>query len=268
MALSPADIESFITALHEDAALRDRVRGALLSDEFLALPESLRQLDERMANAHAEHVARMNALDERITELDARLTARLDALSERIDRLTERMDALTERMDALTVRMDALTVQMDARFNQMDTRFNRIEGRLGNVEGWQYEARYRDRLTSHLAPRVRKVRLISPVDLDAVFDAYDAGEITDAEWNDLHRLDILAAGSRAGASGEQIFAIEVSITVDRTDVSRAKRRAALLERVGIDTEPAVDGDHILADARALAAELGVTVLVREPADAA
>ena len=249
MALSPADIESFIAALHEDAALRDRVRGALLSDEFLALPESLRELDERMAKAHAEHVARMDALDERIRELDARLTARLDALSERIDRLTERMDALTEHMNA--------------RFNQMDVRFNRIEGRLGNLEGWQYEARYRDRVTSHLARRVRKARVISPTDLDAVFDAFRSGKLPEDEWDDLHRLDVLAAGSDPGEPGERIFAIELSVTVDSSDVLRARRRADILKRFGIDVEPMVDGDHILREARALAQQLGVTVLVSE-----
>lgn len=235
MALSPADIESFIAALHEDAALRDRVRGALLSDEFLALPESLRELDERMAKAHAEHVARMDALDERIRELDARLTARLDALSARIDELTANMDA----------------------------RFNRIEGRLGNLEGWQYEARYRDRLTSHLARRVRKARVISPTDLDAVFDAFRSGKLPEDEWDDLHRLDILAIGSDVGEPGERIFAIELSMTVDSSDVRRARRRADILRRFEFDAEPMVDGDHILSEARTLAEELGVTVLVSE-----
>lgn len=228
MALSPADIESFIAALHEDAALRDRVRGALLSDEFLALPDSLREFDERMAKAHAEHVARMDALDERIRKLDARLTARLDAMAA-----------------------------------QMDARFNRIEGRLGNLEGWQYEARYRDRLTSRLARRVRKARVISPTDLDAVFDGFRSGKLPEDEWDDLHRLDILAVGSDVGEPGERIFAIELSMTVDSSGVRRARRRADILRRFEFDAEPMVDGDHILSEARTLAEELGVTVLVSE-----
>ena len=38
MALTPADIEQFISALHDDASVRERVRGAILADDFLALP--------------------------------------------------------------------------------------------------------------------------------------------------------------------------------------------------------------------------------------
>lgn len=240
MALSPADIDSFIAALHEDPALRDRVRGALLSDEFLAMPASIRELDERMARQHAEHMARMDALDERIRELDR-------AFRERVDAFEKRQEAFEKRMDVF------------------DQRMQRIDGRLGNLEGWQFEARYRDRLTSHLARRVRKARVISPTDLDAVFDAFRSGNLPEDEWDDLHRLDILVVGSDAAEPGERIFAIELSMTVDTSDVTRAKRRADILRRFEIDAEPMVDGDHILREARILADQLGVTVLVRDSA---
>jgi hypothetical protein len=43
MAFSPADIESFIAALHSDPQLRDRVRDASLADDFLALPGIVRE---------------------------------------------------------------------------------------------------------------------------------------------------------------------------------------------------------------------------------
>lgn len=237
MALSPADIDSFIAALHEDPALRDRVRGALLSDEFLAMPASIRELDERMARQHAEHTVRMDALDERIRELDERLTARLDAL--------------TERMDAMSA--------------QMDVRFNRIEGRLGNLEGWQFEARYRQHLMAHLSQQIVRARLIAPSEFEAIDDAYQSGELSEADWDDVHRLDVLATGRRAKGSDQRVLAIELSVTVDTSDVARAKRRADILRRFEIDAEPMVDGDHILREARILADQLGVTVLVRDSA---
>lgn len=237
MALSPANIDSFIAALHEDPALRDRVRGALLSDEFLAMPASIRELDERMARQHAEHTVRMDALDERIRELDERLTARLDAL--------------TERMDAMSA--------------QMDVRFNRIEGRLGNLEGWQYEARYRQHLMAHLSQQIVRARLIAPSEFEAIDDAYQSGELSEADWDDVHRLDVLATGRRAKGSDQRVLALELSVTVDTSDVARAKRRADILRRFEIDAEPMVDGDHILREARILADQLGVTVLVRDSA---
>ena len=78
MAFTREQIEDFIAALHEDAELRERVRGAILADDFQALPGLVR------AN----------------TEAIAALTERMDALTERMDALTEHMDALTERIDA------------------------------------------------------------------------------------------------------------------------------------------------------------------------
>lgn len=48
MAFSREDIEEFIEALHHDAELRDRVRDAILEDDFRALPGIVRQLGERI----------------------------------------------------------------------------------------------------------------------------------------------------------------------------------------------------------------------------
>jgi hypothetical protein len=42
MAFTPAQVEEFIAALHADRQLRDRVRDAILSDDFLALPGLVR----------------------------------------------------------------------------------------------------------------------------------------------------------------------------------------------------------------------------------
>lgn len=240
MALSPADIDSFIAALHEDPALRDRVRGALLSDEFLAMPASIRELDERMARQHAEHTVRMDALDERIRELDRAFR--------------ERMDAFEKRQEAFEKRMDVF-----------DQRMQRIDGRLGNLEGWQFEARYRQHLMAHLSQQIVRARLIAPSEFDAIDDAYQSGELSEADWDDVHRLDVLATGRRAKGSDQRVLALELSVTVDTSDVARAKRRADILRRFEIDAEPMVDGDHILREARILADQLGVTVLVRDSA---
>lgn len=222
MALSPADVDSFIAALHEDPALRDRVRGALLSDEFLAMPESLRELDRAFR---------------------------------------ERMDAFDRRIDALTARLEEIAEQLGI----LVSRVNHLDGRVGNLEGWQYEIRYRQHLMAHLSQQIVRARLIAPSEFDAIDDAYQSGELSEADWDDVHRLDVLATGRRAKGSDQRVLALELSVTVDTSDVARAKRRADILRRFEIDAEPMVDGDHILREARILADQLGVTVLVRDSA---
>ena len=230
MALTPADIEEFISALHDDAGLRERVRGAILADDFLALPGITAQLAERM------------------------------------DQFADRMDALTARMDELAQRMDALTeivAKLVARVDHMD-------GRLGNVEGGLYELKYDRNLGAHLARRYRKVSRVIPADVDAVAKAYDDGLISEEEWDDLHRVDMVASATRRQnrSGGITFVVLEVSVTVDERDVARASRRAGIMRKAGIEVEAAVGGENINAGAITLARELGVTVLISKEADAA
>jgi hypothetical protein len=80
MALSEADIEAFIEALQRDPQLRDRVRRAIIADDFLALPGIVRELGERV-----------DALTIELRELAAAFRALVARLDEQADRL-EHMD--------------------------------------------------------------------------------------------------------------------------------------------------------------------------------
>ena len=272
MALSPADIEQFISALHDDASLRERVRSAILADDFLALPRITARLAasiDALTNRMDKFAQRMDALTERMDQLTERmdqLTVRMDQLAERMDALTVRMDQLAERMDALTVRMDQLT---DA-VTRLIARVDHMDGRLGNVEGGVYELKYERNLGAHLARFYLKVTRVIPADVSAVAEAYDSGLITEAEWDDLHRVDVVASASRRGspAGALSFVLLELSLTVDERDVARASRRADIMRRAGVEVEAAVDGERIAPGAVTLARELGVTVLISKEADAA
>jgi outer membrane murein-binding lipoprotein Lpp len=235
MALTESDIEQFIAALHEDPQLKDRVRNAILSDDFLALPGIVAQLGERV-----------------------------DQLGLRMDQLTARMDQLTARMNELAEEVRTLTEQM-IRVNQ---RLDRIEGRLGNVEGRVFEVGYRQNLRSHLARHLRKAVQGAAGDVDALWDAYRSARITPEDWSEIHRLDVLARGEDVNNPGhEKWLAIELSSVVDTGDVERAANRAALLRKFGLEVEAAVDGEQVLEDALLRAQDLGVTVLVERTAAA-
>jgi hypothetical protein len=86
MALSEADIASFIEALQQDPELRDRVRRAILDDDFLALPGIVRELGEKI-----------DRLAQRVTEL----TLDLQALVGRLDKQADRLEHMDGRLGNL-----------------------------------------------------------------------------------------------------------------------------------------------------------------------
>lgn len=76
MALSEADIASFIEALQQDPQLRDRVRSAILADDFLALPGIVRELTDEIRELSADVKALVDRLDaqaDRLERMDGRL---------------------------------------------------------------------------------------------------------------------------------------------------------------------------------------------------
>ena len=230
MALSEADYEQFIEAMHADPVLRDRVRNAILADDFLRLPGLVAQLVE-----HSHEVDR-----------------RLDRLTERMDQLVTRMDQLVTRMDQLVGRVDALTTKVDS-----------LDGRVGLLEGHAYEDKYVKHLASHLGLFFRRVRWVQSADLPQLVEALDSGLISVSEWKDVLRLDAMAWAVEKGdsAAGEVLVAMEFSRIVDNTDVERAHRRASILRRVGLPSRACVDGESIRQDSVRLAASLGVRSLV-------
>ena len=279
MALTPADIEEFISALHDDAGLRERVRGAILSDDFLALPGITARVEESLDRL-TQRVDGLAARTDEVARGLATLTVRTDALAQRMDQLTARMDEFAQRMDQLTARMDELAVRMDQLTARMDeltdaltrlvARIDHMDGRLGNVEGGLYELKYERNLGAHLARLYRKVSRVIPADVDAVANAYESGLISEDEWDDLHRVDMVASATRrkSPSGGAMFVLLEISLTVDERDVARASRRADIMRRAAVEVEAAVGGEKINAGAITLARELGVTVLISKEADAA
>jgi hypothetical protein len=232
MALDEQDIEEFIVRLHDDPQLRDRVRNAILSDDFLALPGIVRQLGERVDQ----------------------LGARVDQLGERIDQLAERMAAVDVQLSRLAQNVDALTTAQ----HNFEQQMARVDGRLGNLEGWQFEERYVRNIGARLGRYFRRPQAVSLGDLDTVFEALQRGDISDKDWDDLKLIDVIAFGGDRSAGDAQVYlAAELSIVVDEADVERAERRAAILRRAGLEVIPIVDGDTILPKAASLAQEKGV-----------
>jgi hypothetical protein len=89
---------------------------------------------------------------------------------------------------------------------------------------------------------LRKAQAISLRDLESVLEE----RLSADEMEDLLLLDVLVRGHpRQQPDAPEVWlAIEVSSVVDRNDVKRAQRRAALLQKAGYPVIPTVAGEQV------------------------
>jgi len=112
MAFQVSDFNDLIALLQAHPEWQSQLRNILLSDDFLALPNIVRQLGERM-----------NQLAERV-----------DSLGERIDQLTARMDERFAEMDRRFAEIDRRFELIDQRFAEIDRRFELIDQRFAEID--------------------------------------------------------------------------------------------------------------------------------------
>jgi len=233
------DMSDLTRLLGQHPEWRAELRRIVLSDELLGLPDSMRQLADRMDQ----------------------LADRMDQLADRLDQLAERMDQLAERMDQLARRVDQLTERIDRQAEYVEALLashQRMLDDIGGLKGKMLELEYRDRATAYFGPLLRKGRVI---DTSELWDAIEAS-LTDREVDDAILADLIMRGAVRGRSepAEVVLVIEVSFVVDRFDVERAHRRAALLRRAGLPAIGVAAGERMTEGAKEAADEGGVVLV--------
>lgn len=120
------------------------------------------------------------------------------------------------------------------------------------------ERQYRDRAPAYFGRILRRARALSLQDLEAALEPH----LTDDEIADALLLDAVVSGRVAGMSDspQVMLALEVSSVVDRGDIERAVRRAALLRKAGILAVPAVAGAKVTQGAGEVAQSAGVLLV--------
>ena len=210
--------QDILDAMERDPALRDALRRHILTEEILALPGQVK------------------------------------ALTEAVEALVNESKELRKGQEELRAGQEQLRSgqeEIRADVSEIRIEMGRLGGNVSNMLGTGYEgkvARVADRLARRnlgLADPevVMKSYLPNPtpplpeVDLGA-----EMGNITWEESDDLALADVIVSGT--GQDGKQVYVVmEISITVQEKDKTRALRRAGLLERAtGITTIPVVIGE--------------------------
>ena len=131
---------------------------------------------------------------------------------------------------------------------------------LAQLRGWYLEVRMRDRAPAVFGIWMDATRVVPPMEVrKLVRDTFSRSQL-----QRLLSADIIVSGvlDEHPATPTIWLVIEVSATVDETDVERALARAELLRRVVPDVIPVVAGDQLTDPARLIAEEERV-VIVRD-----
>jgi hypothetical protein len=176
------------------------------------------------------------------------LTQRVDQLAQAQTRTEERLDQLTQAQARTEEKLGDL---IEVVSNMRDTQ--------GALRGEVLELTYRRRVGTYFGPLLRRVRVVSPIEIEDDLEAHLSGD----EFRDLLRVDLVVSGyPRHLADVPRVWiAVEISGVVDRHDVERAQRRASLLSKAAYPALPAVAGENITEGARTMAEEERVLLVL-------
>jgi hypothetical protein len=264
MAFTVQEYSDLIRLLTEHPEWRLELRHLLLPEDYLELPTIVRDL--AMAQHRTEErLERVEAALERLAEAQRRTEERVEALAEAQRRTEERVGALTEAQRRTEERVEALAEaqrRTEERVGRLEATIERlvaavealveqvreltrtqewIMDRLGGLRGRVLELEYERKAGAYFGPLLRRLRVVSPHTLEDELQAHLSRE----EFQDVLQLDLLVSGqARYHPDKPEVWlAVEVSAVVDREDVSRARRRAALLSQAGYRAIPAVAGER-------------------------
>jgi hypothetical protein len=262
------DFQDLIRFLRDHPDWQEELRALILTQELLTLPALVRELTETVA-----HLAdRMDQLAETVTHLaesQQRLTDRMDQLTETVTHLAEGQQRLTEGQEQLTARVDQLTegqqrlTEGQQRLTEGQQRLTegqqRLEVQMGEVRGWTLEQRYRTHAPAYFG---RLLRQVQAVDIGRLAEVLRE-RLAEQELAEVLLADLILTGRLPTPPGppEIWVVLEVSATVDRGDVERAQRRAALLRQARYPAVAVAGGTGATAGARQVAGEVGVALLL-------
>jgi len=186
-------------------------------------------------------VDRLEAALQRLADAQAQLTATVAELARRLDQLSAAVAELARRLDQLTARVD------------------RLDQRVSWLMGDALERRYRERAHAYFMGLLARLEVVTGDELARLaHDAQRRGILSGPEHQDLLHADVVARGRRRDQETDAYLLAEVSVVIDKGDVERAARRAALCERVvGAPVLAVVAGEQILPDAEREATLAGV-----------
>ncbi len=245
--------EDLLQLLVERPDWLERVRQVVLTRELLSLPEIVRELAEAHRQSE-ERLARLEATVQELVEAQRETTRQIQELRQGLEEVSRQIQELRQGLEEVSRQVHEVA-QTVLRLTETVTR---MDGTVGDIKGRLLEMAYRDKPYAYFGRILRSIRIVPFTEIeDSLEDRLSREEV-----DDLLQLDILLRGRvRDHPERPEVWlAVEVSSVVDKWDVERAKKRAALLGKAGLRAVPVAAGLQILPEAAHKAEIEGVTII--------
>ncbi len=242
--------DAFQRDMHQQLAVR-REDFEKLKDTVYSLSVAQKQGEARLtrletavinlteAQKHTEQ--RVNELAEAQRQSEARLT-RLETAVAELTEAQRQSEARLTRLETVVVELAEAQKRTESTVQMLVKRQQVMNDQLGRTTGRQLESHYRDRAHAYFGRILRKTRVVTLQELEPELEPV----LSEREIEDVNLLDLLIRGQVAQLPQrpDVYLAFEISSTIDRGDVERAVRRAALLRKAGYTAIPGVAGEDI------------------------
>ncbi|BAU23060.1 hypothetical protein THC_0668 [Caldimicrobium thiodismutans] len=205
--LTFADI---LRALKEHPDWLEELRKIILTADLIELPQKINEI-----------LQRLERLEKKVDTLEQDLAV----LKQDVEVLKQ--DVAILKQDVAILKQDVAILKQDVAILKQDVAF--LKGEVGRLKGKDFERTIRERYYAYFGRLLRKTRLI-PMEkiLPRLEEAEEKGLISEEEFDDLLRLDLIVEGQIKSNKKPVILAVEVSYSLYEEDIQRAIRRANIL----------------------------------------
>jgi hypothetical protein len=164
----------------------------------------------------------------------------MDSIQSAVLALVEVQQRTEQRLEAAVTALAEAQQRTEQQVEQLAVHQARMQLALDKHTGYFLEGRYRTRPYAYLGRVLRRARTVAFEDIEDVLER----QLADDEVEELTRVDVIVHGQPKTPLDvpEVWLAIEVAATVDRYDVERAQRQAAMLRRAGYRAVPVAAGE--------------------------
>lgn len=270
MAFTVRDYQDLVALLKQHPEWQDELRRLLLHEDFLQLPQIVRELAEaqqrterrieELAEAQRRSEERLTRLEERLERLEA-VVAELAEAQRRTERRIEELAEAQRRSEERLTRLEAVVAELAEAQRRTEQHVQRLTDRVASLDGKMLEIEFERKAAAYLGPILRRVRVLDRLEVEERVEEY----LSTDQIAEIFRLDAIVQGQlHKGLLGEEQphvwLAVEVSSVVDRQDVERAAQRARLLRSAGLTVIPVVAGEAATVGGEESAAKQGVLLL--------
>ena len=259
-----ATFQDILDAMARNPELEAEMRRHLQDEELRNLPQTV----ARLAQSLEELTAIVTAMVERQDRMEADIAELKNGQTRMEADIAELKNGHAELKDG-QARMQADIAELKDGQAELKDGQTRMQGTLNRLSGADYERRIARSLRRNALNYfgIRNARLIHSVVLpnnnalpDLMDRAFESGIMTAEEAGQAERVDLAIDGHNDDGDACYVI-IEASITVNISDVMRARDRSRIIARAtGNHAIPAIVGAAIRDEARQYAADQGVITI--------